>query len=122
MKMESKILFDMLLKDTRFSGILKKPEFDFKGAICKALDALHSSKINIRPMDENSCLIVALIVQWLIRYLTKHLMHLLTPEALIINAKHIPNVLIKSYFEFQEHFNLKILINSHLEKLKRNHW
>ena len=112
----------MVLKETRFSGILDQPEFDVKSAIGKALDALHNSKIEVRPMDENSCLIVAVIVQWLIRYVTKHLMHLLTPEALIINAKHIPSVLIKSYFEFQEHFNLKILINSHFEKLERNHW
>ena len=120
--MESTILFDMLLKDTGFSEILDQSEFDVKSAVGKALDALHNSKIEVRPMDENSCLIVAVIVQWLIRYVTKHLMHLLTPEALIVNAKHIPSVLMKSYFEFQEHFSLKILINSHLEKLERNYW
>ena len=112
----------MLLKDTGFSGALEKTNFDFKGLVGEALDALHSSTGIVRFMDEDSCLIIAVAVQWLVRYVTKHLMHLLTPEALIINAKHIPNVLIKSYFEFQEHFNLKILINSHLEKLEKNQW
>ena len=112
----------MLFNNTGFSGALAKTNFDFKGSVGEALDALHSSTGIVRFMDEDSCLIIAVAVQWLVRYVTKHLMHLLTPEALIINAKHIPNVLIKSYFEFQEHFNLKILINSHLEKLKRNHW
>ena len=112
----------MLLKDIGFWGALEKPEFDFKGAIGEALDALHSSTGIVRFMDEDSCLIIAVAMQWLVRYVTKHLMHLLIPEALIVNAKHIPHVLIKSYFEFQEHFNLKVLINSHLEKLEKNHW
>ena len=112
----------MLLKDAGFLGAVEKPEFDFKGAVGEALDALHSSKGIVRIMDEDSCLIIAVIVQWLVRYVTKRLMHLLTPEALVVNAQHIPNVLMKSYFEFQEHFSLKILIMSHLKKLKRNQW
>ena len=121
-KAESKIIFDMLLKDTGFSGAVGKPKFDFKGAAGEALDALHSSKGIIRFMDEDSCLIIAIIVQWLVRYVTKHLMHLLTPEALIIKARHIPTILMKSYFEFQEHFSLKILIKLLLEKLEKNQW
>ena len=109
----------MLLKDKGFSGAINK--FDFKGAVGEALDALHSKK-DVQLMGEDSCLVIAVIVQWLVQYVTKRLMHLLTPEALVVNARHMPNVLIKSYFEFQEHFSLKILINSHLEMLERNHW
>ena len=112
----------MLLKDTAFSGAVDKPEFDFKGAVGEALDALHSSKGIVRIMHDDSCLIIAIIVQWLVRYVTKHLMHLLTPEALIINARCIPTILIKSYFEFQEHFSLKMLTKLLLENLEKNQW
>ena len=119
LKVESKFIFDMLLKDEGFLGALNK--FNFKGAVGEALDALHTRK-EVQFMGEDSCLVIAVIVQWLVQHVTKHLMHLLTPEALVVNARHMPNVLIKSYFDFQEHFSLKILIKLHLEKLEKNRW
>ena len=104
-----------------FDKLLKNEDFDFKGAIGEALDALYSpTGRHPMGMHEDSCLVISVIVQWLVRYLVKRLMQLLTPEALLINAQCIPQSFLKMYFELHEHFNLKNIISNQLENLKRN--
>ena len=116
-------IFEYLLQDHGFSGTVSVPEqFDLKGAVGEALDAIHSESGNAPIMGEDSCLVITVIMHWLIRYVTKHLIHILTPEALVVNAKHIPESVIKAYFKFQEHFSLKLLIKFHLNKMKVNKW
>ena len=88
----------------------------------EALDAIHSISGDVRIMHDDSCLVVAVIVQWLVGYITKHIFHLMTPEALVVNANRIPKFLMKAYFEFQEHFSFKKLISDQMEKLKHNNW
>lgn len=83
---------------------------------------MHSSSANVKIMADDSCLIVAVIVQWLVRYITKHMFHLMTPEALVINARKIPTFLMKAYFEFQEHFNFKCLVKLQISNLESNKW
>ena len=73
-------------------------------------------------MHEDSCLVIAVMVQWLVRYVTKRCMQLLTPEALAINAKYLPQTFVKDYFQFQEHFSLKELIKNHYQMLSNNEW
>ena len=93
-----------------------------KGAVGEALDAIHSATGEAPIMGEDSCLVIAAIVHWLIRHITKHLVHVLTPEALVVHEKNIPKSIVKAYFEFQEHFSLKRLIESHIKKMKVNKW
>lgn len=116
---DSKWIFEHLQKDSEILEVTKSSNFDLNGAVGEALDAIHHFSGDA-PMADDSCLVIAVIVQWVVRYVTKHLMHLLTPEALILNAKQLPKSLMKAYFEFQEHFCLKELINCQLHKMKIN--
>ena len=107
------------MKDPGFAEAVESPQFDLSGSIGEALDAIHSPTGNVKIMAEDSCLVIAVVVQWLVRYVTKRMMHLLTPEALIVNSQQIPRPLMKEYFEFQEHFNLKNLFMNHHAKRNR---
>ena len=55
-------------------------------------------------------LVVAVLQQWMISYLCKRLLQLMTPEALVTNHKKIPSHYISHYLNCQSHFNLKDLI------------
>ena len=88
----------------------------------EALDAIHSISGDVKIMADDSCLVVAVIVQWLVGYITKHIFHLMTPEALVVNANKIPKFLMKAYFDCQEHFSFKNLVNDQIRRLKYNNW
>ena len=52
---------------------------------------------------------MALLEQWLVRYLCKRLTQLMTPEALILRRRKIPSSYLASYLTFHTHFSLKEL-------------
>ena len=56
--------------------------------------------------------VIALLQQWLVMYLCKKLLQLMTPEALLNNHKKIPTHYISTYLSQQTHFSLKRLIES----------
>ena len=60
-------------------------------------------------------LIFRLLVQWFIHYLCKSLMQLMTPEALALFHKWIPDAHSWSYLVFQEHFSLKCLLSHYCQ-------
>ena len=60
-------------------------------------------------------LIFRLLVQWFIHYLCKSLMQLMTPEALALLHKRIPEPYSWSYLLVQEHFSLKCLLSHYCE-------
>ena len=60
-------------------------------------------------------LIIRLLVQWFIHYLCKSLMQLMTPEALALLHKRIPDPYSWSYLVVQEHFSLKCLLSHYCE-------
>lgn len=68
------------------------------------------------------CLVISLMAQWLVCYLCKRLLQLLTPEALIHHLKQIPKCYIQSYLQLQEHFSLKNLVAKQFKKLEENQW
>lgn len=92
------------------------------GAVGEALDAMHSVSGDVKIMADDSCLVIAVIVQWLVVYITKQLFHLMTPEALVAHASKIPKFLMKAYFEYQEHFSFRKLIQDQIDKFKHNNW
>ena len=62
-------------------------------------------------------LIWSLLVQWLVRYLCKEVMQLMTPEALVLHERQIPASYIRNYLTYQKHFSLKDLIQQQLDKI-----
>lgn len=66
----------------------------------------------------DSCLVISVLQQWLVRYLCKRLMQLMTPEALAIHHHHIPTSYCVNYLLHQVHFSLKELIWNQLQLMQ----
>ena len=66
-------------------------------------------KLGLSPQ---ACMVLATLIQWLIRYLCKKLMQIMTPEALTIHRMKIASTYIENYLQHQCHFSLKKLITT----------
>ena len=65
---------------------------------------------------------MALLQQWLVRYLCKRLMQLMTSEAFILYQNVLPSSYLENYLAFQSHFSLKELILKYHHALKHSGW
>ena len=118
----------MILLDPEFKEIM--PQIRHENVAVLIDDALHTLHHGPKPTDKHTpfeiytdaCMVIAVLTQWIIGYLCKHLMQLMTPEALTVHCKDFPTVYIQNYLKFQEHFSLKELVHSCLEDLMRNKW
>ena len=72
----------------------------------------------VAPMSLKGCLVVTLLQQWLVRYLCKRLMQLMTSEAFILNRNVLPSSYLENYISFQAHFSLKELILKYYQALE----
>ena len=63
-------------------------------------------------------MVVALFQQWLVRYLCKRLMQLMTSEAFILNRNVLPSSYLENYISFQAHFSLQELILKYHQALE----
>ena len=90
----------------------------------EALHVLFHPKEKDAPIEVNvnACLVISLLLQWLVRYLCRRLIQLLTPEALAVHLLKIPIVYVQSYLKLQEHFSLKNLLANQLKMLQKNQW
>ncbi len=70
----------------------------------------HSSSDDSSALSTPACLVISLLHQYIVRYLCKRLIQLMTPEALVSNQKKLPLSYIENYLLNQEHFNLKDLL------------
>ena len=70
----------------------------------------------------DACLVISLLLQWLVRYLCRRMIQLLTPEALAVHLHKIPIVYVQSYLKLQEHFSLKNLVEKQFKNLEENQW
>ena len=70
----------------------------------------------------DECFMISLLQQWLVRYLCRRLIQLLTPEALAVHLQKIPKVYVHSYLKLQEHFSLKNLVKKQVKMLEENDW
>lgn len=68
------------------------------------------------------CMVISVLVHWLVSYLCKRLMQLMTPEALMYYNKEIPHMYQRHYLKYQQHFSIQELVKMQLEKLKINDW
>ena len=44
--------------------------------------------------SDGACMVTAVVAQWLVRYLCKKLMQLMTPEAIVLNRKYVIYILM----------------------------
>lgn len=92
-------------------------------AVAQAMQKLHEapppqgSNSNV-GLSREGCAMVAMAIQWLIRYLCKRLMQLMTPEALTIHRMGISSSYLVNYLRHHFHFSLKGLVNDRLNTLK----
>ena len=49
----------------------------------------HDSFVKTLGASNGACMVTAVIAQWLVRYICKKLMQLMTPEAAILNRKYV---------------------------------
>ena len=128
LKSDCKHIFDMMSKEPEFEGIISQMTLeDIVPLVDEALHVLHHSPgpdDAEPPLDihTDSCMVISLLVQWLVSFLSKRLLQLLTPEALLVHSKEIPNYYLQSYLRFQEHFSLRELIEKQFLHLERNNW
>lgn len=128
MQSDADQLFDAILRDKEFSQLIS--QINHGNALAVVDEALHVLFHGPHPnnMDaliaiyEDACLVISLMVQWLVSYLCKRLMQLLTPEAFIVHLSQIPKYYRESYLQLQEHFSLKNLVEKQHKKLKESHW
>ena len=121
-------LFDAILRDKEFSQLISQINHGNASAVVD--EALHvlfhgphpNNKDALIAIYEDACLVISLMVQWLVSYLCKRLMQLLTPEAFIVHLSQIPKYYRESYLQLQEHFSLKNLVEKQHKKLKESHW
>ena len=118
----------ILTEDREFSHVFH--QIDHGNALAVVDEALHVLFHGPHPNERDApivvyvdaCLVISLLLQWLVRYLCRRLLQLLTPEALVVHSNKIPNVYIQSYLRHQEHFSLTNLVEKQFEKLEENQW
>ena len=119
-------LFDAILtEDHEFSQAFTHIQHGNALAVVdEALHVLFHPKEKDSPIEVNvnACLVISLLLQWLVRYLCRRLIQLLTPEALAVHLLKIPIVYVQSYLKLQEHFSLKNLLANQLKMLQKNQW
>ena len=121
-------LFGLILRDKEISKFFSQINHGNASAVVD--EALHvlfhgphpNNKDALIAIYEDACLVISLMVQWLVSYLCKRLMQLLTPEALIVHLYQIPKYLVQHYLQLQDHFSLKNLVTKQFQKLKENQW
>ena len=126
-------------------------EEDLKMFVHEAVDHLHLAPspqscktdygyIAVGDISSESCFVVMVFVQWLVQYMCKHLLQLMTAEALTLHRKcvfvwfvqsvwwtsddnfpscrQIPLWCLNTYLRHQSHFCLKNLIEKNLSVLR----
>ncbi len=123
--MDAAHIFPLLEKDASFEAVLQTLTIDSaNNAVNEAIQVLHTAPdpneegVASYEMSQEACLVVSILQQWLIRYLCKTLMQLMTPEAICLHRKKIPGSLIDNYLTHQQHFSLKKLLEHHLIPLQ----
>ncbi len=93
-------------------------------AIPEAINVLHKAVAPDREkhldVTPEGCLVIALLQQWLVRFLTKRLMQMMTPEALVLHRNKIPFSYLKNYLHVHTHFSLLNLMKSYHKSVESN--
>jgi hypothetical protein len=71
-----------------------------------------------QEITAEGCLVIQVLQQWLVRHLIKHIMQIMTAEALTENYPKLPSFYLRNYLNFQTHFSLSNLIGAYLNGLE----
>ena len=117
-KLDVDAVFELVLQDPKFKGLMQDMTHNAASlAIPEAMNVLHKAVASDRgehlDVTPEGCLVIALLQQWLIRFLTKRLMQMMTSEALILHRNKIPFSYLKNYLNFHTHFSLLNLVESY---------
>ena len=78
--------------------------------LCHTLTPCYTLQDGTAQLSTECYPVVTLLQQWLVRYLCKRLMQLMTSEAFILYRNLLPSSYLENYISFQAHFSLKELI------------
>ena len=117
LKEDADHLFQLIEEDSKYEGLLQILTHEAAmQAVTEAFNLLYSAprpledKVNM-DLTTEGCLVVSLLNQFLVRYLIKKLMQLMTTEAIILYRNSIPKSYLNHYFKCQAHFSLRDLIS-----------
>ena len=101
---------------TMYAGQLKDlAEADIPDVIDEAMIFLKQA--GEPEATANTELVTVILQQWLVVYLCKRLLQLMTPEALVTNHAKIPGHYISHYLNQQSHFSLKDVVVSYYSNI-----
>ncbi len=119
-------IFPLIVKDPSFEALLNRMSHtEVVKAVKEAMEVLHKAVGPTATSDQcdvsvEACLVIAVLEQWLVRYLTKRLMQLMTSEALVLHRRKIPSSYLRDYLMYGTHFSLKQLVVSRLDALEHS--
>ena len=127
MKCDAEHLFHLVLSSNQeFERVMKtemKDPVSARAAVHSALNTLQRGQVDSTcaayALASTTQLIRSLLVQWLVRYLCKVLMQLMTPEAFVLHEHQLPASYIHNYLTYQKHFSLKDLVQQQLLKIAK---
>lgn len=120
-------IFKIIFSDEKFSEEIERIKSGDDVAVRNAVDGgLHTLFNASGTVDGDVfldyCLVIAVLAQWLLSFILKRLMQLMTPEALVKYNQLIPHMYLKHYIKFQPHFGIREVVDFQLSKLQRNKW
>ena len=111
---DAKHAVTLVCEEPMFNGCWKMLEdSQIPLAVDKMLDHLLLAPDRSKDPDDGSSFLAAVLLQWLVTYLCKKLMQLMTPEALLNNHNKIPSYYISAYLKHQKHFSLKNVVEKY---------
>ncbi len=119
-------VYPLIMRDPGFEALLMKLTHDeVVRAVKEAMETLHQAtgptgSVVQYDISMEACLAITVLEQWLVRYLTKRLMQLMTSEAVILHRRKVPSSYLENYLTCDTHFSLKQLIVSHLDALENS--
>ena len=119
LKFDAEEVLKLVLRDSEFAGYCSQLSCEkINEAIMEGLHVLYytippTRRESRKDVSVGGCLVIQVLSQWLTRYLCKKIMQLTTSEAVCIHQKKFPTSYVQSYLNYQHHFCLKSLLESH---------
>ena len=111
---DAKHVIMLVCEEPTFDGCWKMLEVSqIPLAVNKMLAHLLLPPDKSQNPDDDTSFVTAVLLQWLVTYLCKKLIQLMTPEALLNNHKKIPSHYISAYLNHQNHFSLKEVVRKY---------
>ena len=117
-------IFPLIRGDPEFRNILKELQpSEIESSVNEAIQVLmHKDSLGGTGalfMPETP-VVISIFQQWIIRYMCKKMLQIMTPEGLAMHYKNIPQSYREVYLNSQEHFCLKDIVSFHMKLLEEN--